>query len=196
VEKLTSISLIVGLGNPGLQYEGTRHNIGFDVLDRYVQKQGLEWSKHKAWNALWSKSSGVYLLKPQTFMNLSGVTTQQVCQYFKIPVQQMMVVYDDVDLGIGNYKLKAQGSAAGHNGIKSIIERHSSDQFARLKIGIAGVEQGRPKGERMADYVLGKWREEEKLELERLMPKFLEILKESSCNDFEALMNLYNQKNK
>ncbi len=148
------IKLIVGLGNPGSQYDKTRHNAGFLFLDYMLDKFGGSWSADARFNALVAdcRISGVkvILLKPQTFMNRSGLSVGAVSRYYKIPVDEILVVHDELDLPVGVVKLKKSGGHAGHNGLRDIIANLSSRDFYRLRLGI-----GRPvAGKKVADYVL------------------------------------------
>ncbi len=142
-----AVSAIVGLGNPGRQYESTRHNVGFMVVDLLVRKKGILLQERKfraAWG--WGEVEGnkVLLLKPLTFMNLSGEAVGEVLRYFNIPVDALLVVHDDLDLPLGRAKLVRGGGAGGHRGILSIIEHLGSQGFARLKLGIGRPVHGEP----------------------------------------------------
>ena len=131
------MKLIVGLGNPGKSYENTRHNIGFMIIDHFANT--TNW-KNK-WSALYTEiiinNEKVLLIKPQTFMNLSGNALIEFANFYKINLEDILVIQDDLDLEVGKYRLKINSSSGGHNGIKSIIERLGSNSFARLKIGIS-----------------------------------------------------------
>lgn len=153
--------LIAGLGNPGRQYEMTRHNIGFEVID-YISKEykiKVNKIKHKALigeGVL--QGERVLLAKPQTFMNLSGESVRDICEYYKIAAEKIIVIYDDISLPSGSVRIRAKGSAGGHNGMKSIIYQLQTDEFMRLRIGV-----GAPKHEDydLKDYVLGRFGAEE-----------------------------------
>ena len=135
------MKLIVGLGNPGREYKNTRHNIGFMMLDNYLGK--VDWKNKMESQFYTSDNDGeqVIFIKPQTFMNLSGLAVKKVVSFYKIAPEDILVIQDDLDLEIGNYKLKNNSSDGGHNGIKSIIHELNSDGFARLKIGIGKDER-------------------------------------------------------
>ena len=159
--------LLVGLGNPGSRFEGTRHNAGFDVLDILARTEGISWtdaSRHRAKVGV-GKIAGVPVLlaKPQTYMNLSGESVRSLCRWYKIPNSNLLVVYDDLDTAVGAIKLKGKGGHGGHNGIRNIIDEVCGDKvFARLKFGI-----GRPKGGvEVYDHVLTRFGGEETTELE------------------------------
>ena len=153
--------LIVGLGNPGKQYEHTRHNIGFDVMDALAEKYNISISekKHKA---LCGKGviNGVkvVLAKPQTYMNLSGESVAELVNYYKMdPEEEMIVIYDDISLAPGNLRIRKKGSAGGHNGMKNIIYLSGSDLFPRMKIGVGS----KPEGWDLADWVLSRFTNDE-----------------------------------
>ncbi len=145
------IKLIVGLGNPGEQYANTRHNLGFDALDTFLKKCGNDatFSPEKKFKAElakfdYTKKDGevvsLFLLKPQTYMNLSGLSVSALTNFFKIPPDEVLVIHDDLDLLLGKMKIRIGGSAAGHHGVENIIEKLGSDNFVRLRLGI-GVEK-------------------------------------------------------
>ena len=188
--------LIVGLGNPGKQYEHTRHNIGFDVMDALAEKYNISISekKHKA---LCGKGviNGVkvVLAKPQTYMNLSGESVAELVNYYKMdPEEEMIVIYDDISLAPGNLRIRKKGSAGGHNGIKNIIANLGSSVFPRIKVGVGE----KPKGYDLADYVLGKFSKEDRV----LMEEGYDLACEASAlimqGAIDQAMNEYNQKKK
>lgn len=149
--------LIAGLGNPGREYENTRHNAGFASIDRLAEKNHISIDMKK-FQALcgtgYIGGQKVLLLKPQTYMNLSGESLRAACDFFKIdPEQELIVIYDDISLAPGQLRIRAKGSAGGHNGIKSIIAQLGSDRFKRVKFGVGD----KPKGWDLADWVLGKF---------------------------------------
>ncbi|MBE7027152.1 MAG: aminoacyl-tRNA hydrolase [Ruminococcaceae bacterium] len=153
--------LIAGLGNPGKQYEMTRHNIGFEVID-YISKEyniKVNKIKHKALiGEGMLQGEKVILAKPQTFMNLSGESIREICEYYKLSCEDVIIIYDDISLASGSIRIRAKGSAGGHNGMKSIIYQLGSDEFMRLRIGV-----GAPKHADydLKDYVLGRFSKEE-----------------------------------
>ncbi len=153
--------LIAGLGNPGKQYEMTRHNIGFDVID-YISKEyniKVNKIKHKAIIGEGIiQGERVILAKPQTFMNSSGESIREICDYYKLDAKDVIVIYDDIALAVGSLRIREKGSAGGHNGMKSIIYQLQSDEFMRLRIGV-----GAPKheGYDLKDYVLGRYSKDE-----------------------------------
>jgi len=146
------VKLVVGLGNPGKRYENTKHTVGFLALDNLANKWGCTWkTKNKGAIAERAGMNKIVLLKPQTFMNLSGEAVREVCDFYKIALEDILVVYDDLDLPPGSLKARQSGSAGGHNGIKSIIQHLGSQEFARVKVGIGKAPQERGG----ADWVLG-----------------------------------------
>ena len=149
--------LVVGLGNPGRQYEATRHNMGFDTIDYLVEEYKVPQGGVK-FNAMYGKTviggEKVILMKPLSFMNLSGGPVRDMVNYFKIdPETELIVIYDDIDLDPGQLRIRKQGSAGGHNGIKDIIRQLGTEKFLRIKVGVGA----KPKGWDLADYVLGRF---------------------------------------
>jgi PTH1 family peptidyl-tRNA hydrolase len=151
--------LVVGLGNPGEEYQHTRHNIGFDVLDALAAGQGAEWvlARHGWVAKITTKGRTIILLKPNTYMNLSGKAVSYWLQSEKLPPSQLLVLLDDLALPVGKLRLRLNGSDGGHNGLKSINETLGHTQYARLRFGIGNDF---PKG-RQSEFVLGKWKPEE-----------------------------------
>lgn len=149
--------LIVGLGNPGSKYHETRHNVGFMAIDVMADRLGVTFSEEKTFKAevgsTFVKGEKIYLVKPTTFMNLSGIAVRALLAYYNIPIEDLLVIYDDLDMDVGKLRFRQKGSAGGHNGIKSIIAETGTQTFDRLKIGI-----GRPqKGMTVVNHVLGKF---------------------------------------
>ena len=148
--------VIAGLGNPGSKYEKTRHNVGFQVIDRLASKYHIDMNmkKHKAVCGTGViEGRKVMLLKPQTFMNLSGECIRAVIDYYKESIDHFIVVYDDISLDVGKLRVRPKGSAGGHNGIKNIIAQLGTDEFARVKFGVGD----KPKGSDLVDHVLGRF---------------------------------------
>ncbi|MCI6999893.1 MAG: aminoacyl-tRNA hydrolase [Clostridiales bacterium] len=144
--------LVVGLGNPGARYESTRHNMGFLALDRLAEREKLRFNKlrFKAWTAEWKLGEDkVLVMKPQTYMNLSGESVGAAARFYKIPADHILVVSDDIALPVGKLRLRAAGSAGGHNGLKNIIRHLGSDRFPRIKVGV-GMPQN-------AEYDIADW---------------------------------------
>ncbi len=187
-----SFSLIVGLGNPGKQYEDTRHNVGFMVLDRLAAASGAVFQSSPKWQSHLAKlpGCGTVLLKPQTFMNLSGRAIQQILSFHKWTPEQMLVIYDDVALPLGTLRFREKGSAGGHNGIKSILQHLGNDAFPRLKIGIGGSEPGE-----MVGHVLGKFSPDERPLLENTLATALEAVQLVRSQGIATAANRYHTRN-
>jgi len=184
--------LIVGLGNIGAKYESTRHNIGFKALD-YVAEQSSVFFNEEKYGKISSfkyKGKNIYLLKPNTFMNLSGLAVRYWLTKLKIDVENLLVVTDDLNLEFGNLRMKKNGSDGGHNGLKDIQQTLSSNQYPRLRIGVGN---NFPKGKQI-DYVLGKWTEEEDLVLNQKMKIINEIVLSFCFAGIENTMNAFNNK--
>ena len=183
--------LIVGLGNPEPEYSYTRHNMGFDVINKIAKKCEIDISRTK-FNGLYGsgiiKDEKVILLKPQTYMNLSGQSIKPFVDFYKIPLENVIVVYDDISLDVGKLRIRAKGSAGGHNGIKNIIQHLGTDVFPRVKVGVGE----KPKGMDLADYVLGHFSKDE----QPLIRESVERAKDAvSCMLSEGIasaMNKYN----
>lgn len=176
--------LIIGLGNPGKEYDGTRHNIGFESLDNFAKKLEFpDWVAKKDLKCLETRHTidgkRVILIKPTTFMNLSGEAAQAVSHFYKIGVKDMIAVYDELDVPYGQIRTRIGGSSAGHNGVKSLIE-HLGEDFGRIRIGIANKVSAKADS---ADFVLGKFSKEEQAEVSNLLQEVNSILSESIYSD-------------
>lgn len=182
--------LIVGLGNPGSKYEDTRHNMGFQTIDRFAEKEGLRFSKlrFKAWTAEWKTGSSekVLLMKPQTYMNLSGESVGEAARFYKIPPERVLVISDDVSLPAGKLRLRAGGSAGGHNGLKNIIQHLGSDHFPRIKVGVGAPEHD------MVDWVIGKVSGEDAKVLQQAIDRAAEAIPVVLEQGLERAMNRFN----
>ena len=185
--------LIVGLGNPGNSDQDTRHNIGFMVMDVLATRLGTAFQVEKRWESHVAKFAGGFLVKPQTYMNLSGRAVGSVGRFYKITPQETLVVFDDVDLPLGRLRLRASGSAAGHNGLKSLISTLGTDQFPRVKVGI-GTDSGRPAGDRLVGHVLGKFSEEEKAAVAQAVDRAADAVMGALKSGLGAAMNFFNRK--
>ena len=183
------MKLIVGLGNPGQEYENTRHNIGFIILDTYLGK--VKWkSKNSAFYYETNINGEKHLfLKPLTFMNLSGQAVRSYIDYYNIATEDILIIHDDLDLPIGTIRLKQDSSAGGHNGIKSIISHLGTQNFKRLKIGISNNKSMDTK-----DYVLGKFTKEEITILNKILEDTHNIIEDFSKMSFIDLMSKYNKR--
>ena len=186
--------LIVGLGNPGRQYDGTRHNMGFDTLDYLIEKHQIPQGGVK-FNAMYGKGiiggEKVILMKPLSFMNLSGGPVREMVNYFKIdPETEMIVIYDDIDLEPGQIRIRKQGSAGGHNGIKDIIRQLGTQKFLRVKVGVGA----KPKGWDLADHVLGRFSDSDRRLVDEAIGKAGDAVELMLSRGVDAAMNEYNRK--
>lgn len=188
--------IIAGLGNPTKEYEGTRHNVGFEVIDRIAEKYNIsvDTKKHRA---LLGKGiiSGrkVILAKPQTYMNLSGESIRSLIDYYKADEEQeLLVIYDDISLDVGQLRIRAKGSAGGHNGIKNIIACLGTQVFPRIKIGVGE----KPRGYDLADYVLGHFSKAEQEKMEEGYREAVQAAEMIVSGELEAAMNEYNRRKK
>jgi PTH1 family peptidyl-tRNA hydrolase len=184
------VKLIVGLGNPGAQYKGTRHNIGFAVIDEIARRAsaGFESAPADAVIAKWRRPDGTALLaKPLTFMNLSGQAVGEIARYFKIDVADLLIVFDEAQLPLGKLRARARGSAGGHNGLKSVIAQ-LGDECPRLRIGVGRGEQERD----LADHVLSRFEKEEAAEVERMTARAADASEMFITSGIEAVMNAFN----
>ena len=189
-----NIYLVAGLGNPGKNYEMTRHNIGFHVMDYISDELGVKIKKLK-YKALYGEGTingnRVLFVKPQTFMNNSGESIVDFVNFFKIPIENVIIISDDIALEAGRLRIRAKGSAGGHNGLKSIIYHLNSDQFPRVRVGV-----GAPVHEDydLADYVLGRFGKDEIPLFEETIKKAYKAVCEIIKNGCESAMNKYNGK--
>jgi PTH1 family peptidyl-tRNA hydrolase len=184
--------LIVGLGNPGLDYQNTRHNIGFKVIDAIAHKQEAVFTadRYADVSNIKHKSRSLHLIKPNTFMNLSGKAVNYWSYKLKIGLDKILVINDDLDLKFGELRLRAKGSPAGHNGLKHISSTFGTNSFARLRFGI-GDNFARGK---QIEYVLGNWTKKEDNFLEEYIFKAIEIVESFCTNGVDRTMNIYNRK--
>lgn len=186
--------VIVGLGNPGRKYENTRHNAGFMVLDALASKYGIRLTekKHKALCGTGAiEGVKVLLVKPQTFMNLSGESVGEIMNFYKLsPEDELLIIYDDISLAPGNIRIRKRGSAGGHNGIKSLIAHLGTQEFMRIRVGVGE----KPSGWDLADYVLGHFSEEDNTALEKTMPDIMQAAVLIMQGNIDKAMNDYNAK--
>lgn len=186
--------VIVGLGNPTAQYEGTRHNAGFDVIDVLAEKYNISVDARKC-RAFCGKGviagQKVLLVKPQTYMNLSGESAGGIVNYYKIdPESDLLVIYDDISLDVGQLRIRKKGSAGGHNGIKSIIAHLGTTVFPRIKVGVGE----KPKNYDLADYVLGHFSKQERELMEEGYEHASDAVEQIVQGEIEAAMNVFNKK--
>lgn len=186
--------IIVGLGNPSKEYEGTRHNVGFEVIDKLAEKYNIsvDAKKHRAYIGKGMiAGQKVILAKPQTYMNLSGESVRSLLDYYKIDEEEeLLVIYDDISLDHGQIRIRAKGSAGGHNGIKNIIAQLGTDTFQRIKVGVGE----KPKGYDLAAYVLGHFHGEDLELMEEGYEKAISATEEILKGEIDAAMNEYNRK--
>jgi PTH1 family peptidyl-tRNA hydrolase len=183
--------LIIGLGNPGRQYKGNRHNIGFMLMDRLAERLDTSFSRLES-KALVTKSkfnkNKILLAKPQTYMNLSGQSVGSLAKFYKIPLENIMVAYDEVDLPFGSIRLRPEGGSAGHKGMQSIIDWLGTKKFPRLRLGV-----GRPPGRGgAAAYVLRDFSPDEKEQLKIILEEAADAVFEFISEGLDAAMNKYN----
>ena len=184
--------LVVGLGNPGREYEATRHNMGFDTIDHLVEDYNVPQGGVK-FNAMYGKTmiggEKVILMKPLSFMNLSGGPVREMANYFKIdPETELIVIYDDIDLEPGQLRIRKQGSAGGHNGIKDIIRQLGTEKFRRIKVGVGA----KPKGWDLADYVLSRFSKEDRALIEEAIDHSCKAIRCIVEEGVDAAMNQFN----
>ena len=184
--------LIAGLGNPGLQYEKTRHNAGFMAADRLAEKHGAQFNKHKS-EAVYADfkigDSRILLVKPQTYMNNSGRAVSALLNFYKIPTDRLIVMFDDITLDIGKLRLRRKGSHGGHNGIKDIIELTGTDDIMRIKIGV-GERENRDYD--LKDWVLGKIPTEQMTDFNKALDRAALAAEEIIIRGIDSAMNKYN----
>ncbi len=182
--------LIVGLGNPEEEYSNTRHNMGFNVINKLAEEYKIDVNKNK-FDALLGTGSiegeKVILLKPQTYMNLSGKSIIQVVNFYKIPLQNVFVIYDDIDIEPGLIRIRKKGSSGSHNGMKSVVAELNSEDFARIRVGI-----GKPENNDMINYVIGKIPKEGQEPLEEGVLKAKQAVVEILKNGLDRAMNKFN----
>ena len=186
--------IIAGLGNPGKEYENTRHNIGFDVIDRLAEEENIAVmeSKHKALIGKgYVAGQKVILAKPQTFMNLSGESIREIVDYYKVDdTAELIVISDDISLDEGQIRIRKKGSAGGHNGIKNIIANLGTDRFMRVKVGVGE----KPKNWDLADYVLSPFTKDERPLVNLAIEHAAKAIEQMLNGDVDAAMNEYNRK--
>jgi PTH1 family peptidyl-tRNA hydrolase len=185
--------LIIGLGNPEAKYEKTRHNIGFEAVDALAKSWQLSWQKNSRFQGLFAEGFSphgkIRLLKPSTYMNRSGQSVRAVMDWYKIPRESLLVIYDDMDLPVGRLRIRLSGSAGGHNGMKSIIAHVGGENFPRLRIGIGKSHQ-----KESISHVLGRFSAEETQVISEVLVVAAEAVEKGLKEGLEKSMNLYNNK--
>lgn len=181
--------LIIGLGNPGKEYEKTRHNLGFDVIDCIGRKYNIQLNRRK-FKSIYGEgligNEKVILMKPQTYMNLSGESLIEAVNFYKVNNENIIVIYDDISLEVGRIRLRPQGSAGGHNGIKSIIANLNSDKFNRIKVGAGSPDGG------LVSHVLGKFSKEQRDKIEKVLVVAADATEGIISKGMSEAMNQFN----
>ena len=186
---------VVGLGNPGKEYEGTRHNVGFDVIDLLADRNDIKINKIKFKSIYGEGKIGdnkVILLKPQTYMNNSGMTVLELYNFYKLPLENIIVVVDDIDIQFATIRIRAKGSAGTHNGLKSIIYHLQSEKFPRVKIGIGQKREGQD----LAAFVLSRFKQDERDKIESAIEEAALAVETIIKDGIERAMNQFNSKGK
>ncbi len=191
------MKLVVGLGNPGNKYKSTRHNLGFMVLDSFVKNLGLSWKYSPDWVCFYAKGQDAVFAKPSTFMNNSGVAVAAIANFYKIKKEDILVVYDDVDLPFGKMRLAFDGLSAGHKGIDSIIRGLGGVEFGRLRVGIGHPSQNSPEGDKpkpldVSDYVLQNFSDEEQKKIPTVSSGAESAISSYLADGIAATMNRFN----
>ena len=187
-EKAPPIRLVAGLGNPGPEYEHTRHNIGFLVADRLASSFGSAWERSGKWDAMSAKSGEVLLVKPLSYMNRSGHPLFAIAQFYKVDPAQILVVLDDLALPLGRLRIRPEGGSGGHNGLDSIIAQFGTEEIPRLRVGIGAAPR-----EGGVDYVLGRFFEEERPVVASTIDRAVEAVKCAIDNGVVSAMNTFNK---
>ncbi|MBP1927115.1 PTH1 family peptidyl-tRNA hydrolase [Sedimentibacter acidaminivorans] len=186
--------IIAGLGNPGKEYSGTRHNVGFDTIDYLAQKHNVNLNKLK-FNSIYGEfninGEKVMLVKPVTYMNRSGIAIAEIAKFYKVPIENLIVIYDDIDIAPGSLRIRPHGSSGTHNGMKSIIYQLQNDMFPRVRIGI-----GRNPDMDLADYVLQRFNKEERLIIDNIIKLASEAVEEIILKSLDSSMQKFNIKTK
>ncbi len=185
------MKLVVGLGNPGEKYAGTRHNIGFDIVDACSNALNIPLDQAKFKGIYGSRlinGEKVFLLKPLTYMNLSGTSVVPLMNYFNISPEDLLIIYDDLDLPTGKIRLRQKGSAGGHNGMKSVIQHLGTEKFNRIRVGINRPEDG----EAIINYVLGKYRPDEREAMQDSVIQATKAVESWVSSPFLIVMNQFN----
>jgi PTH1 family peptidyl-tRNA hydrolase len=185
--------IIIGLGNPTDKYQATRHNVGWDAITRISDdyRIPLDFKRHKAiCGKGYIEGEKVVLAQPVTYMNLSGESVRELVDFYKVTPEEVIVIYDDISLDVGQLRIRKKGSAGGHNGIKSIIHHLGTDEFPRIKIGVGD----KPKDWDLADYVLSRFQGEEQVTIREALKDSSDACRTIITSGIEAAMNFYNKK--
>ena len=186
------MKLVVGLGNKGREYENTRHNMGFMLVDRYLQYKNITDKFKEKFNAMYIETTinneKVIFIKPMTYMNNSGIAIRAFVDFYKLNSEDVLVISDDLDLDLGKFRLRRNGSSGGHNGLQSIISHLGTDNFKRLRIGISNDKDD------VINYVLSKFSKKELSEIDTMFDTLVNVLDDYFVMDFTSLMSKYNRK--
>lgn len=181
---------MVGLGNPGREYVKTRHNAGFMILDKLAARKGISFQASKKWDAEVASHEGVHFCKPMSYMNRSGEPVAAISHFYKVAANEILVVLDDVALPLGKLRLRTEGSAGGHNGLRSIFEQMGTQEVSRLRFGVGAAE-----GEKtLTDHVLGRFEKSETTILDESMDRAVAAIELAQESGMQTAMNTYNQK--
>jgi PTH1 family peptidyl-tRNA hydrolase len=187
------VKIVVGLGNPGVKYASTPHNIGFEAVDAIASEIGADWQEKRQYKCLWAKGvlngEQIILVKPQTFMNLSGVSVASVVKYSNSTPSDLIVIHDDIDLALGRLRVRSSGSCGGHNGIRNIIENLASADFVRIKLGV-----GKDKSD-VISHVLGKFSPEARAVADKLVSATSSVVSSIIKGGAQYAMNTFNSFN-
>jgi len=178
--------LVAGLGNPGREYDRTRHNAGFLVANALARRAGAAFAHEPKWNADIARAGETTLMKPMTFMNLSGESVGDFCRFYKFEPGQALIIIDDVALPLGRLRLRGNGSPGGHNGLESVLMHLGSERVPRLRVGIGGAKDS------LVGHVLGKFSAEEQPALEETVNRAADAVEFAQANGLEAAMNRFN----
>lgn len=183
------MKLIVGLGNPGKEYEKTRHNIGFMAVDKYAEKENLTFKEKMGglYTETIINNEKIIILKPLSYMNLSGIVVKKYVDYYKINIEDIIIIHDDLDMELGKLKLKIGGSSGGHNGIKNISENLNNQNYKHIKLGI-----GKKNNIDIKDYVLSKFTKDDLEKIDKQNEKIVEIIEKINIITLDKAMSLYN----
>ena len=186
------MKLVVGLGNKGIEYDNTRHNMGFMLVDRYLQYKNITDKFKEKFNAMYIETTinneKIIFIKPMTYMNNSGIAVRAFVDFYKLNSEDVLVISDDLDLDLGKFRLRRNGSSGGHNGLKSIISHLGTDNFKRLRIGISNDKDD------VINYVLSKFSKKELNEIDVMFDTLVNVLDDYFVMDFTSLMSKYNRK--
>lgn len=195
------VQLIVGLGNPGRDYEGTRHNIGFAVVEEIARRHGISFSFEKKWNADLAKITGdsfnLVLMKPRTFMNLSGAAAASYARFFHLTAQQTLVIADDVALPLGSLRLRRSGSAGGQRGLESVLTHFGTEEVPRLRVGIGSLDEKDSEKKiaaemSLSNYVLSRFHDQEHELVQQIIQRAADAVEALQRESLDSVMNLYN----